>query len=88
VTAAAFSAARFGILCASNSDVVPIPATEEYLRMPRTKIDDAKKHGDPLQPLIDRTGERSSPGSGEDEDEGDEAADLQPDDVEEGDTAR
>ena len=65
----------------------------------KTKSD--KQHGDPMEPLIERTGARSSPGSGEEdtktdreqddekanEDE-DEAADLQPDDVENGDTAR
>jgi hypothetical protein len=54
-------------------------------KMPRTESGDAKKHGDPMEPLIERTGERSSPGSGEDEDE---SADLQPDDVEHDDTAR
>lgn len=41
------------------------------------------KYQDP--PPVDRR-ERSSPGSGEDEEDG--AADLQPDDVGEGDTAR
>jgi hypothetical protein len=54
-------------------------------KMPTIEIGEAKKHGDPLEPLIERTGERSSPGSGEDEDE---SADLQPDDVEDSDTAR
>ena len=55
--------------------------------MPRNKSAGDKKHGDPMDPLIERTGERSSPGSGDDED-GDDAADLQPDDVEDDDTAR
>ena len=50
-------------------------------KMPTIESGDAKKHGDPLEPLI----ERSSPGSGEDEDD---SADLQPDDVEDSDTAR
>jgi hypothetical protein len=54
--------------------------------MPKTKRGGDKKRGDPIKPLIERTGERSSPGSGEDED-GD-AADLQPEDVEHDDTAR
>jgi hypothetical protein len=54
--------------------------------MPKTKSVGERKDGDPIEPLIERTGARSSPGSGEDEDE---AAELQPDDVEEkGDTAR
>jgi len=56
--------------------------------MPKSKGEDDKKHGDPMGPLIERAGGRSSPGSGEDEDEGDESADLQPDDVEDDDTAR
>ena len=47
--------------------------------MPNTKRRDGKQ-GDP----VERRDERSSPGSGEDEDE----ADLQPKDVENGDTAR
>jgi hypothetical protein len=55
--------------------------------MPKTKAGGDKKHGDPLERLIERTGERSSPGSGEDED-ADGAADLQPDEVEEDDPAR
>ena len=55
--------------------------------MPKTNSGGDKKHDDPIKPLIERTGERSSPGSGEDED-GDAAADLQPEDVEHGDTAR
>jgi hypothetical protein len=54
--------------------------------MPRNKPGD-KKHGDPIKPLAERSGERSSPGSGEDDDKGG-AADLQPEDVEHGDTAR
>ena len=55
--------------------------------MPKTKSGGDKKRGDAMEPSIDRRGERSSPGSGEDGDE-EEAADLQPDDVEHGDTAR
>ena len=62
-------------------------AVEQEADMPKTRNEPDKKHGDPLDPLIERTGERSSPGSGEDED-ADEAADLQPDDVEDDDTAR
>jgi hypothetical protein len=54
--------------------------------VPTTKRTD-KKHGDQLEPPIEPTGERASPGSGEDEDAGG-AADLQPDDVEHGDPAR
>jgi hypothetical protein len=59
--------------------------THEDDEMPKTKSGSGKKHGDPMEPLIERTGERSSPGSGE---EGDDTADLQPDDVERDDTAR
>ena len=54
--------------------------------MPMTSDDD-KKRGGPKPPTIEPRGERSSTGSGEDEDT-DGAADLQPDDVEDGDTAR
>jgi hypothetical protein len=62
--------------------------------MPRAKRDEYKKRLDPYDPKTGATAndepldtsERSSPGSGE-ELEG-EAADLQPDDVEQGDTAR
>jgi hypothetical protein len=54
-------------------------------KMPKTKSGGDKKHGDAEEPLpVD---ERSSPGSGEDRDEG-EAADLQPDEVEQDDPAR
>ena len=54
--------------------------------MPKPKSGGKRKDGDPIEPLIERTGARSSPGSGEDEDQ---AADLQPDDIEEkGDAAR
>ena len=53
--------------------------------MPKTKSGGDEKHGEPVEPLIERTGERSSPGSGEDRDG---TADLQPDDVERDDTAR
>jgi len=53
--------------------------------MPKTNSGGDKKHDDPIKPLIERTGERPSPGSGEDEDA---AADLQPEDVEHDDTAR
>ena len=56
-------------------------------KLPKTKSGGGTKHGDAMEPAIDRKGERSSPGSGEDRDEED-AADLQPDDVEGGDTAR
>ena len=56
-------------------------------RMPKTKSGRADKRSDTIEP--ERAYERSSPGSGEDEDkDGDEAADLQPDDVEGDDTAR
>jgi hypothetical protein len=48
--------------------------------MSKTSTDE--KHDDPIKPLQRR--ERSSPGSGEE----DETADLQPDDVEDGDQAR
>jgi hypothetical protein len=51
--------------------------------MPRSKTGGDKKHGDPLTP----PGERSSPGSGEDE-ASDGAADLQPGEVEGDETAR
>ena len=44
------------------------------------------KQGDPIAPLVERTDERSSPGSGEDKKQNE--ADLQPQDVENGDTAR
>ena len=62
--------------------------------MPTTSEDD-KKRFDPYDPRTGATGndepmergERSSPGSGEDEDE-EGAADLQPDEVEDDDTAR
>jgi hypothetical protein len=53
--------------------------------MPKTKSKDKKNDGDLTEPLLERTGVRSSPGSGENEDE---AADLQPDDVEKGGPAR
>jgi hypothetical protein len=50
------------------------------------EADDADAHDDvETEPSIQRAGARASPGSGEDEDAG---ADLQPDDVENGDTAR
>jgi hypothetical protein len=51
--------------------------------MPKSKRKDDNKPGDPER--IERPGARSSPGSGEDEEE---AADLQPDEVENGGTAR
>ncbi len=51
--------------------------------MPSTKRRD-KKQSDASERLVERRDERSSPGSGEDKDE----ADLQPKDVENGDTAR
>ena len=49
-----------------------------------TSEDDKKQHGGAMQPPAR---ERSSPGSGEDE-EVNGVADLQPDEVEDGDTAR
>ena len=52
--------------------------------MPETKSVKERKHDD-AEPVVERTDGRSSPGSGEDDDE---AADLQPDDVENGGTAR
>jgi hypothetical protein len=55
--------------------------------MPKTNTGDDNKRGGPTQPPMERTGERSSPGSGEDE-EVNGVADLQPDEVEDGDTAR
>ena len=53
--------------------------------MPNIKRRD-QRPGSPIEPPIERTDDRSSPGSGEDKlrDE----ADLQPEDVENGDTAR
>ncbi len=45
-----------------------------------------KKRGRPLEPSAEHAGERSSPGSGEDEIGG--AADIQPDDVEQDEPAR
>ena len=61
--------------------------------MPKYKRGDDRTDGDPIKPLAERTGARSSPGSGEDdddeyEDEDDQAADLQPEDVENDDPAR
>ena len=61
--------------------------------MPKISKADAKKRFDPVDPRTGATGndepegKRSSPGSGEDEDVNG-TADLQPDDVEGGDTAR
>jgi hypothetical protein len=52
--------------------------------MPKPKRADESKPGK-RDGRTDRPGARSSPGSGEDDDE---AADLQPDDVEDGSTAR
>jgi hypothetical protein len=49
--------------------------------------EDAETDDDALDSLAERAGERSSPGSGEDEAGGD-AADLQPKDVERGEPAR
>jgi hypothetical protein len=54
--------------------------------MPSTQTGSDKKRGGPKPPAIEPPGERSSPGSGEDDTDG--AADLQPDEVEDGDTAR
>jgi len=53
--------------------------------MPKTKSKDDVKQGGSNRPELDRAGERSSPGSGEDERE---AADIQPADVENEDTPR
>jgi hypothetical protein len=53
--------------------------------MPKTKSADERKQGAVGRPPDQRRSERSSPGSGEDELE--EAADLQPDEVEDGDDA-
>jgi hypothetical protein len=53
-------------------------------KMPKTKSGGDNERGQAKSP-IDGKGERSSPGSHED---GDEAADLQPDEVEGGDPAR
>lgn len=61
--------------------------------MPKTRNVDDRKRFDPYDPRTGATGndepegKRSSPGSGEDEDVNG-TADLQPDDVEGGDTAR
>jgi hypothetical protein len=90
---------RDGGACLAFELVLFDGSNREGRQMQKTKSD--KKHADPMDPLIKRTGARSSPGSGEDgtetdrqpddeeahEDE-DEAADLQPHDVENGDTAR
>ena len=64
--------------------------------MPTPQIEKDAKRRDPYDPRTGATGndepneleraERASPGSGEDEQE--DAADLQPNDVENGDTAR
>jgi hypothetical protein len=50
--------------------------------MPKKQSRDDRQHGDP-EPRIERTDDRASPGSGEEE----KPADIQPDDVENG-TAR
>ena len=55
--------------------------------MPRTKSGDDRTHADSPKPAREGTARRSSPGRGEEVDD-DEAADLQPGDVENGDTAR
>jgi hypothetical protein len=60
----------------------------EERRMPKINSGGDKRR-EPRQPVPERRHERSSPGSGEDEEEdGGQAADLQPDDVEAGDPAR
>lgn len=46
-----------------------------------------KKRGDAIERAADRAAERSSPGSGEDDADG-EAADIQPEDVEQDEPAR
>ena len=59
--------------------------------MATRKSQDRKQHGGTTSSRMGRTDERSSPGSGEErkDDNGHEApADLQPDEVENGDTAR
>jgi hypothetical protein len=56
--------------------------------MPKAQNVDAGKRNESTAPLGGRAGKRSSPGSGEDEEKIDDSADLQPDDVENGDTAR
>ena len=48
--------------------------------MPKAKSQEDRTRRDPAKPQIERTGARSSPGSGEADD--DEAADLQPNEVE------
>jgi hypothetical protein len=63
--------------------LVSVPYATQDPTMPNTKRRDGKQ-GDPIERLVERRDERSSPGSGEDEDE----ADLQPKDVENGDPAR
>lgn len=50
-------------------------------------VETNKKRGDSIERLAKRSAERSSPGSGEDEADG-EAADIQPDDVEQDQPAR
>ena len=51
------------------------------------EVDAEESRADPLERLAERAGERSSPGSGEDE-AGGEAAGIQPEDVEQGEPAR
>jgi hypothetical protein len=63
----------------------PFGDIREERAMPNTKTEEDKKRGGKREPVLDRAGRRSSPGSGEDEND---AADLQPDDVESADTAR
>jgi hypothetical protein len=62
--------------------------SHEVPRVHDAKNADAGKRRQTGAPLGGRTGKRSSPGSGEDEDKKGESADLQPDDVENDDTAR
>lgn len=59
--------------------------------MPKAKSEDIKKHGDKLEPLIDRVGSGSSPGKGKEradanpaELQDDDDEDLQNDVAEEG----
>ena len=54
---------------------------------PKTKTPSDKEPDEPIGPLAEHTDEQSSPGSGEDQDD-EGAADLQPEDVEDDDTAR
>jgi hypothetical protein len=54
--------------------------------MPKTDSEDHRRQGEPKRPPMDRPGRRSSPSNEGEDEEG--AADLQPDDVENGEPAR